>query len=278
MRSQEFITEEQVEENWKRAAGTAALATGMGLGALGYNYLGQKPTPAQTPIIKSQVATKVTANNMETMGSQQLQDFIRKNTQHITWAPHEFEQFMGQIMHETKNLRRMSENLFYTTPQRIYNHFTSSFKKNPREAEKYINNPEALANKVYANRLGNGNEASGDGWRYRGRGFLHITGRELYDKVGRAIGVDLVNNPDLLAIDADVSLKAALWYWANMVKPKVGQKFNDTKRVTQAINPALAGIENRKEQFRQQQKQQSPQPAPSKPPAKPQTPQQNKKP
>ena len=78
----------------------------------------------------------------------------------------------------------------------------------------------------------------------------------MYDRVGRGIGANLINNPDLLATDPDVSLRAALWYWRNIVHAKMqGKKFQDTRAVTKAINPAQAGIQSRKEKFQQQTNQ-----------------------
>lgn len=80
----------------------------------------------------------------------------------------------------------------------------------------------AFANWIYARINGNGDEASGDGWKYRGRGIIQLTGRRNYARCGDAIGVDLVANPDLLCNDPDVSAAAAAWYMAQAaVKPKL---------------------------------------------------------
>lgn len=256
MRYNEISTRTELDEDWRKAATAAALATGMGLGGLAYKQVKQPAATAAQAVQQTvQQAPVPEIKDLRTMSAQDIGQFIQDKTRNIAWAPNEFRQFMAQVMHETHNLSQMSENLYYKTPQRIYKHFTSSFRSNPELTSKYANNPRALANRVYANRMGNGDEASGDGWRYRGRGLLHITGKEMYNRVGRGIGVDLVQNPDLLSTDADVSLRAALWYWKNIVRPKVGQKFHDTKQVTKAINPALAGIEKRKQQYQQQPKQ-----------------------
>jgi len=79
-------------------------------------------------------------------------------------------------------------------------------------AQTYERKPEMIANRVYANRMGNGNEQSGDGWKYRGRGFLQITGRENYLLLSKDTRIDFLNNPDLLLEEANAMI-SALWFW-----------------------------------------------------------------
>lgn len=107
--------------------------------------------------------------------------------------------------HETgRKMQPVTENLNYSSPARIREVWPSRFSSTAA-AIPYTRNPQRLANKVYANRMGNGSEASGDGWRYRGRALPQITGRENYDKFSDLLGIDLVNDPDA-ANDADVSV------------------------------------------------------------------------
>lgn len=94
-----------------------------------------------------------------------------------------------------RDLDPKSENLNYTA-KRLTAVWPARFKT-AAAAAPYAHNPEALANKVYGGRFGNGPEASGDGWRYRGRGFVQITFRDNYKRLGDAMGIDLVGNPDL---------------------------------------------------------------------------------
>lgn len=259
MRRHEFIAESaNLEEiDLKKALGTAALATGIGLGGLGYKYYGDS-TPQKSTIAQGTVQQKQEKKDLRRMSKDEFVKYLQQysNAQKINWNPVEFNQFLAQVFHETKNFTRLSEDLYYTTPKRIYNVFTSSFRKNPKAAKNYVNNPIDLANLVYANKYGNGDVKSGDGWKYRGRGLLHITGRDNYERIGRAIGVDLVNNPDLLITDANVSIKAAMWYWKNITAKKLADKgvdFTNVKAVTKTINPALAGIKDRAKYFKQLQ-------------------------
>ena len=120
--------------------------------------------------------------------------------------------FIAQCMVESQKFTRLEENLFYTTPARI--NLIFSAVKTDEEAVKYTRNPKALANKVYAGRNGNGDEASGDGWTYRGRGLFQLTGRRNYKSASEGVGLGDVYlwRPELVALPSDACLTAA-WYW-----------------------------------------------------------------
>ncbi len=120
--------------------------------------------------------------------------------------------FLAQAMVESTKFTQLEEDLYYTTPSRV-NAFFSAIRTD-EEAARYIRNPKALANKVYANRNGNGDEASGDGWIYRGRGLFQLTGRGNYKKASEGVGMGAVymHKPDLVATPPDACLTAA-WYW-----------------------------------------------------------------
>lgn len=106
-------------------------------------------------------------------------------------------------------LRPISENLNYSEQGLL-----KTFKKyfTPAQAKQYARKPQAIANRVYANRMGNGNETTGNGWKYRGKGFIQITGKDNYTLLSKDTGVDYLKNPDLLLTEAD-ALISALWYW-----------------------------------------------------------------
>jgi putative chitinase len=130
---------------------------------------------------------------------------------HDIGTPRRQAAFIAQCMIESARFTRLEENLFYTTPARIRMVWPSRFKA-AYEAEPYARNPKALANRVYAGRNGNGDEASGDGWRYRGRGLFQLTGRANYEQAGLALGRPYVATPDAVAQPSDACLTAA-WFW-----------------------------------------------------------------
>ena len=116
--------------------------------------------------------------------------------------------FIGQCAVESANFTRLQENLNYSA-ERITQVWPSRFP-NVSIAQPYAHNPKALANFVYAGRLGNLQD--GDGWMYIGRGLIQITGRENYANCGSGIGVDIIDNPELLLTPRYAALSAG-WFW-----------------------------------------------------------------
>ncbi|HRZ96045.1 MAG TPA: glycoside hydrolase family 19 protein [Paludibacter sp.] len=129
----------------------------------------------------------------------------------VLWKLNAFElaHFLGQCSHESNNFRVKEENLNYSA-KGLRNTFGKYFKTNA-EAEKYARKPQAIANKVYANRMGNDDEKSGDGWKYRGRGYIQLTGKNNYAAFSKFIGEDCVKNPDLVI--TKYPFESALWFF-----------------------------------------------------------------
>lgn len=152
--------------------------------------------------------------------------------------------FLAQILHESGNLRYVVENLNYDA-QRLRAVFGRYFTSD--EAARYAHKPEAIANRVYAHRLGNGNEASGDGWRYRGRGLIQITGRANYDACGRGLGLDLLAEPALLEHPIQAARSAA-WFWHSRNLNKLADA-RDIEAITRRINGGLNGLADRRAQY-----------------------------
>ncbi len=162
--------------------------------------------------------------------------------------PTEKAAFLAQIYQES-NGKPVLENLNYGKDA-IDTTFTTKSRLQGISPKDLARNPEKLANTVYGGDWGEknlGNDQKGDGWKYRGRGLIQITGKDNYKKYGDMIGVDLVNNPDL-ALQPDVSYKLAVAYWNTRVKPRV-KDFNNTSSVTKGINPGLHGLKNREKYF-----------------------------
>ncbi|HET6282055.1 MAG TPA: glycoside hydrolase family 19 protein, partial [Polyangia bacterium] len=129
----------------------------------------------------------------------------------ITRSARRMAAFLGHIAHESSYLHAVEENMRYKDADRLAKVFPSAFKTRV-DAEPYVDKPEALANKVYANRMGNGDTASGEGWKYRGRGLIQLTGRDNYAALAKDANVAVVQNPDLVATPQYAALSAA-WFW-----------------------------------------------------------------
>jgi putative chitinase len=111
-------------------------------------------------------------------------------------TPRRLCHFIGQVFVETRGFGTMEEDLDYRNPVRLDTVFSAV--RGARDARVLIaRGPQAIANRVYANRLGNGDEASGDGWRYRGSGYKQLTGRSNYREIGAIVGLDLEAQPEL---------------------------------------------------------------------------------
>jgi putative chitinase len=118
--------------------------------------------------------------------------------------------FFANVYVESANLSVITENLNYSSA-RLMVVFPSHFAS-PQDASSYGGNPVAIANRVYSNRMGNGSEASSDGYKFRGRSFMQITGKSNYNSCSQGIGVDFIGNPDLLVSPQYAALSAG-WFW-----------------------------------------------------------------
>lgn len=159
-------------------------------------------------------------------------------------TPRRVAHWLAQIHVESQGLTVFEENLRYTTPSRL-NAVFAAIRTDAEAAALIRKGPQAIANKVYAGRNGNGNEASGDGWRFRGMGPLQATGRGNYRKGGIWTGLDLEADPELLLIPANGARYAAA-YW-NVCDLNDEADAGDIIEITRAINgPALCGLSERK--------------------------------
>lgn len=155
--------------------------------------------------------------------------------------------YLAEVFHESGNLRYTEENMNYSADG-LLKTWPSRFTK--EKAQVYARNPEKIANYVYANRMGNGNEASGDGWRFRGRAFIGITGRDNYQKYADSewcVG-DLMKNPDMLSQFPE-NQKASMWFWDTQNLNKYADMC-DIDKCSRIINGGTLGLANRKFLYR----------------------------
>jgi RHS repeat-associated protein len=185
--------------------------------------------------------------------------------------------YLGQAGHETGGFSKsaITESLYYTTASRVKAVFgsassiylgvaaeedriakaTAAGDKNI-PANMYLRNSENFANLAYANKIGNGNEASGDGFLFRGRGYFQLTGRSNYSNFTNAYNQiygtseNFISNPSKVATNRDIAIKSSLWFFQTYTIPKInnGSSF---KRITKTVNAAAVGIEERQNIYNQ---------------------------
>ena len=190
---------------------------------------------------------------------EQLQQIIPNNTHLDHWyealcqilpdyeidTPQRVAAFLAQCAHESGEFVWLAENLNYKAAS-LRKVFPKYFPTDELAAQ-YANKPEKIANRVYANRMGNGPEESGDGWKYRGRGPIQLTGSANYKAFAQEMFDDwqnLYDNPDWVTADRDFALMSAIWFW-NKNKLNVQADNGDIKLMTKKINGGYIGLEDR---------------------------------
>ena len=153
--------------------------------------------------------------------------------------------FIAQTSHESGHYTTLKENLNYsaaglskTWPKRFISE---------QAAMPYNRNPEKIANKVYADRMGNGNEASGDGWKYKGRGVIQLTGKDNYTAFAKSINKSL--DETILYLETkEGAIESACWFWTTRKLNEVCDA-KDITKMTKLINGGTIGLEDRKKNF-----------------------------
>lgn len=160
-------------------------------------------------------------------------------------TPARLAAFLGQCYVESWGFTVLEENLNYRTPERLRQVFPTRVPSLADAAALCKAGPKAIANRVYHSRLGNGNEASGDGWAFRGRGIKQLTGRTNYTNAAIALNRPYVEQPDLVAQPEDACLTAA-WYW-HAAKCNVLADSWQIEAITAAVNgPAKLKLTERR--------------------------------
>ena len=165
----------------------------------------------------------------------------------LLYTPLRLAHLLGQCAHESTGFTRRTENLTYTTAERIRAVFGKRRFPSLVDAQGYVRQPQMLANEVYGGRMGN--TRPDDGWRYRGRGWIQLTGRENYKRFGAPLDLDLDGEPDLASTPA-AAWKIATAYLA--IRVRAGKTalewadLNDARMVTRIVNGGLAGLVDRR--------------------------------
>lgn len=231
------ISEGPIWDKVKKTAAAGAVAGAAGYGALTGQFTDKAKEPARTPIeinipggdiqqpkpeikkekVKLEPSTATNANP-------EMEKIVFLTALRSGIKGKELAQFMGQVAHETLGFQRLVE----VGNKEYFNRYDPKYS--PQKA------------KIL------GNVKPGDGLRYKGRGFIQITGRHNYQVAGKALGIDLESNPKL-ASNPEVAAKIAVWYWKSRVKPAVDD-YTDTIGVTSKINPSMNGLGDRDMNFR----------------------------
>jgi len=169
-------------------------------------------------------------------------------------TPKRVAHYLAQIMTESGALKYTVENMNYSR-EGLLSTFPKYFTVS--NVGPYVRNPEKIGNRVYANRMGNGSEGSGDGYRYRGRGYLQITGREQYVAFSKCdcCTEDVVRYPDKVA-SYFLNQVSALWYWKKSGLNELADKDNGSngeeivRQITRKVNGGTNGLAQRKEYYR----------------------------
>jgi putative chitinase len=160
--------------------------------------------------------------------------------------PQQIAMFLAQAAHESGKFKATSENLNYSK-EGLHGTWPKRFPT-VADAEPYHRQPEKIANKVYADRMGNGDEASGDGFKYRGRGFIQLTGKSNYQSFSNAINrPEIMDNPDLVA-EPELAALSAAWFWN---EHKLNAIASDVTAVTKKINGGTLGLADRSAHYTQ---------------------------
>ena len=160
-------------------------------------------------------------------------------------TPLKLAHFLAQAGHESGGFKAVQENLNYGAKglRGIFGKYFPTDEK----ALLYERKPEKIANLVYGSRMGNGPETSGDGYKFRGRGYIQLTGKDNYVAFGKAINEDLTTNPDLVA--TKYPLLSAAWFFTRCLPKCTDASDAAITAVTKSVNGGVIGLEDRKKHF-----------------------------
>lgn len=240
------------QEGWKDWVGGAALGAAVAAGGPAA-YDAYKLSQTEKPAVTAPAAASDFKKGVEKISK----DAVPKHL--VTGSPHEkfltaaavaagikgeeLAQFLGQTAHESNNFKSMVE----IGGSDYFKKYEPKFVKD-KKTKKFILDPKTKKPKNFNPKAATlGNTMPGDGEKYKGRGYIQLTGKYNYEKAGNALGLDLVKKPELVE-KPEVAAKVAVWFWQNRVQSKVSD-FGDTRAATKPINPGLKHLDKRKEKF-----------------------------
>lgn len=163
-------------------------------------------------------------------------------------TPLRLAHFLAQCAHESAEFTALQEKLNYSAV-RLKQVFPKYFPDNL--ADSYAYQPEKIASRIYGNRMGNGDEASGEGYQYRGRGYIQLTGKDNYRAFAQTVSDDILQDPDLVA--TKYPLLSAAWFWnTRSLNPLADQGSDDqvVTSITKKVNGGLNGLDDRIQHFK----------------------------
>lgn len=208
-----------VGEGWKDAVAGAALGTTLALGG----SLHKTPDPTKSNIDKPAIVSPAKKIQKLVTGSPH-EALLKSEATKAGISGTELAAFLAQCAHETLNFKRLAE-----FGNKL--HFKKYEKKYSPKRAKLL-----------------GNIHPGDGVRFKGRGYIQLTGRYNYERAAKSLDIPLVQHPELLE-QPEIAAKVAIWYWKHRVAPKVDD-FHDVHAVTRTINPGMKGLQDRAEKFK----------------------------
>jgi putative chitinase len=207
------------------------------------NAIGNSVSNNTIAVDYTKIATKVPADVLSSL----IEAMKRFDINNILRVSH----FVSQCAHESLGFTFKSENLNYSA-EGLRKTFAKYFPDDAT-AKAYARQPEKIANRVYASRYGNGMETSGDGWRFRGKGYAQLTFKDNYVAFGKAIGEDLTVNPELVATPKYASLSAC-WFFSSKglnALADTGSTDDVVKQITLKINGGYNGLAERTKNFKE---------------------------
>ena len=163
-------------------------------------------------------------------------------------TPLRLAHFIAQCAHESAEFTALQEKLNYSAV-RLKQVFPKYFPDNL--ADSYARQPEKIASRIYGNRMGNGDETSGEGYKYRGRGYIQLTGKDNYNAFAQTVSDDILHDPDLVA--TKYPLLSAAWFWnTRSLNPLADQGSGDevVTNITKKVNGGLNGLDDRIQHFK----------------------------